>query len=106
MRQGVLFRVEPIERDICANRHRGSDMSILANERVDKSSDRELIYGYVREAGLYGHTLDELAVILCRDANRISGRLTELRKAGRIIASPDTRKTRTGSWAHVYVVAQ
>lgn len=108
MTQESLFSMQSVtkEPDICINRHRRSDTSMLADKRVKKSRDRELVFGYIKEAGPYGHTLDEISVLLDRPCNCISGRFSELKKAGRILATELTRKTRTGSWAHVYVVAQ
>lgn len=107
MTQESLFSQQSVtkEPDICMNRHRRSDTSMLADVRVNKGRDREQIYGYIKEAGPYGHTLDEISVLLDRPCNCISGRISELKKAGRIIATEATRTTRTGSWAHVYVVA-
>ena len=108
MTQESLFSQQSVTRepDICINRHRRSDTSMLADKRVAKGKDREQVFAYIKEAGAYGHTLDEVSVLLDRPCNCISGRFSELKKAGRIVASAETRKTRTGSWAHVYVVAQ
>lgn len=106
MRQQVLFQVTPVEPDICRNRHGGSDMSILADKRVQKGADREQVFALIKAVWPGGRTLDEVSVILNRPCNCISGRFSELKKAGRIAASETTRKTRTGSMARVYVVAQ
>ena len=94
------------EPDISMNRHRRSDTSMLADKRVNKSHDRELVYGYIKNAGNFGMTVDELSIVLDRAPNRISGRVSELKRGNRVIATEVTRKTRTGSWAHVLVVAQ
>lgn len=96
-----LFSIK--ELDICKNRHQGAETSILADKKVQKSKDRELIYGYIKMAGKFGHTLDELSIMLHRNPNAISGRLTELRMKGRIVTSDQTRLTRTGSKARVYL---
>jgi len=106
MHQETLFSQQRVteEPDICRNRHRRSDTSMLADQRVNKSRDRELVYSYIKAAGSYGMTLDEISICLDRAPNRLSGRCSELKKSGRIIATTATRKTRTGSWAHVYVV--
>jgi predicted transcriptional regulator len=108
MTQESLFSQQSVTRepDICINRHRRSDTSMLADKRVNKNRDRELIYNYVKSSGAYGLTLDEMSIVLDRPCNCISGRFSELKRAGRIIASAETRRTRTGSVAHVYVVAQ
>lgn len=91
--------------DICFNRHGGAETSNLADRRVRKSKDRALIYGYVKSAGAFGHTLDEISVLLDRPCNCISGRFSELRKSGEIIPTNTHRKTRTGSWAAVYIIS-
>ena len=90
------------EEDVCASRHGGAETSVQADGAVKKERDRQLIYGYIKEAGSYGHTLDELSVLLDRAPNRLSGRLTELRMRGKIVATGLTRKTRTGCKARVY----
>ncbi len=88
--------------DICRNRHRGAETSVAADKKVQKTKDRELIYGYIFHAGRFGHTLDELSILLHRNPNALSGRLTELRMAGRIIISDERRMTRAGCMARVY----
>lgn len=103
MRQLSMLSIKKQEQDICAGRHGGAETSVEANKAVRKEKDRELIYGYIQEARHYGHTLDELSVLLDRPPNAISGRLTELRVAGMICISDLTRKTRTGSRARVYI---
>ena len=103
--QQTLFCLHSIEKDICQNRHRGADTSVLADKQVSKAKDRALVLGYIRAAGSFGHTLDEISILLDRPVNRISGRFTELRRDGQIIALETRRQTRAKSWARVYVVA-
>jgi hypothetical protein len=105
MSQESLFSRQSVTRepDICINRHQRSDTSMLADKRVNKSRDRELVYGYIKGAGSFGMTVDELSIVLDRAPNRISGRVSELKRSNRVIATELTRKTRTGSWAHVLV---
>lgn len=91
--------------DICASRHQGADTSVEANKKVQKTKDQELIYGYIYHAGRFGHTLDELSIMLHRNPNALSGRLTELVRAGKIVVSEERRLTRTGSHARVYKAA-
>ena len=91
--------------DLCFNRHGGAGTSILAHARVNKSRDRALVYGYIKAAGAFGMTLDELSIMLDRPPNCLSGRFSELKRSGEIIASDTKRETRTQSWARVYVVA-
>lgn len=108
MNQPTLFSQQSVARDpdICINRHGGSTTSTLAHQRVALEKDRALVYGYIKAAGRFGMTLDELSIVLDRAPNRISGRFSELKKRGEIVATEQRRKTRTGSWAQVYVVAQ
>ena len=77
----------------------------MAHAMVHKQRDRDEVLGLIRQAGPLGATLDEIAVRLGVGCNRVSGRLTELRKAGAIQDSGERRKTRTGSWARVYLEA-
>lgn len=90
------------EPDICTSRHRGADTSIQADKKVRKTKDQELVYGYIYHAGRFGHTLDELSIMLHRNPNALSGRLTELRIKGRIYISDERRLTRSGVSARVY----
>jgi hypothetical protein len=101
MQKEPLFSIK--EPDICASRHGGAETSIMADKKVQKTKDRELIYGYIKSAGKFGHTCDELSIMLHRTPNAISGRLTELRMKGRIVTSDQTRLTRTYSKARVYI---
>ena len=103
MKQTALFGITKPEPDICRRKHGGASTSRSADLTVAKAKDRDLILGYIRAAGLYGHTLDELSILLDRPVNRISGRLTELRTRGQIVISDRVRKTRTGCQARVYV---
>ena len=105
MQQTTLFHIKTIEPDICRRKHGGAETSIQADKHVQKDRDRQLIYGYIKAAGAYGHTLDEISILLDRPCNCISGRFTELRKRGQIVTSDLTRATRTGSPARVYVAA-
>ena len=105
VRQRSLFPHRKRDPDVCQRKHGGADTSIMADQLVNKARDRELIYGIVRAAGAYGQTLDEVSVLLDRPCNRISGRFTELRVAGRLTMSDRMRPTRTGAKARVYVAA-
>ena len=101
MIQQSLFRLQPLEPDICRHRHQGADTSRLANARVQKSADRDAVLWWLKQfpAGL---TLDEVAGHMGRQVNTISGRFTELRKAGQIVDTGYRRPTQTGSLARVY----
>jgi predicted ArsR family transcriptional regulator len=52
-----------------------------------------------------GITTDEISNLFGKPPNAISGRLTELKKDGLIVATDRRRKTRTGRYARVFVVA-
>ncbi len=91
------------EKDICRRKHGGTETSVEADKVVKKLRDRSLILGYIKKAGAYGHTLDELSILLDRPPNALSGRLTELRLNGDITISDLRRSTRTGCKARVYV---
>ena len=91
--------------DLCFNRHGGVETSVLAHARVRKEHDRQLVYGYIKAAGAFGMTLDELSIMLDRPPNCLSGRFSELKRSGEIVASDKKRQTRTQSWARVYVAA-
>ena len=105
MIQQSLFQLRPRDPDICRRKHGGADTSVLAHARVQKERDREFIFSSIQVAR-HGFTLDEMADAMGVDANRISGRFTELRKAGRIYDTGERRKTRTGSLARVYKEAE
>ena len=91
------------EPDVCASRHGGAETSVAADKKVKKEADRQLIYDYIVASKHYGHTLDELSILLHRPPNSISGRLTELSYQRKIIYSGRKRRTRSGCLARVYV---
>lgn len=105
--QSTIITCQPQpDLDPCFNRHGGVDTSVAAHRRINKNKDRATVKGYIRAAGVYGYTVDEVSILLDRAPNRISGRFTELATAREIVRTERTRPTRTGSLAHVYVVAE
>jgi predicted ArsR family transcriptional regulator len=76
--------------------------SIDAHRSRDRAGDRQRILEMIIRQP---RTLDELAAELGVEPNRISGRLTELSKAGLIARTGQTRKTRTGAAAAVWAAA-
>ena len=90
--------------DICARKHGGNPQSTLANQRGDHPTDRQRVYELIQVAGPTGRTLDEVAAILGVAPNRISGRVTQLKVAGKIKSLGTTRLTRTGSQAAIYLI--
>ncbi len=75
--------------DICANRHKQADTSVEANKTVKKARDREAVFTTL--SVLKRGTLKDIAKVMCRTINEISGRLTELHKDGRIQITKDRR---------------
>lgn len=69
-------------RDICANRHGGNANSVAANMRVNKQRDREVIFQLIKDSGLSGVTMKDACAALNKLPNEISGRFSELKKAG------------------------
>lgn len=92
------------EDDICKNRHRGADTSVLANAQANKDQDRAAILGLVKLAGLDGLTLSQACQLLGKDANRISGRFTELVRDGKVRID-GRRQNPRGNWERVYVAS-
>lgn len=103
MDQSSMPSIKKQEPDICRNRHGGVDTSVEADKTVKKQLDRAAIYWYIKAARHYGHTLDELSVLMDRPPNAISGRLTELKVQGKIVYTGRKRRTRSGCLALVYV---
>ena len=75
--------------DICIRKHHNNPNSYLANRKVDKINDREIILEYLsnHETG----TLKELARFMNKEKNEISGRFTEL-KASEVIEETGERR--------------
>jgi len=98
--QTSLFDRQP---DPCRRKSRGDRESAAAFRSADREAQRERILTMIRERGDTGLTLDEIAERMGVDANRISGRLTELTHAGQIQWNGERRQTRTGCLAKVHV---
>lgn len=77
--------------DICRNRHGRNEKSEAANVRVQpfKKTTRDHIAEYVMRAGDGGATVREIAQAFGYGdgINKISGRITELKRAGRVFDS-------------------
>lgn len=95
-----------MERDPCESRHGGSERSVEAFEQVEHSAarQRDWCLQQIRRAGQFGLTCDQLAASASRSCgrevppNRISGRLTELKRDGLVVRSQvyRSRATRAG----------
>lgn len=92
--------------DICRRKHGGDPASLAAHRRTNKEARYAEILACLERAGQVGRTLDELSTALGVHPNQISGRLTELRVAGRITKTERRRQTQTGAWAAVYVLGE
>lgn len=75
-RDAVLGEVD----DITANKHHSHPASVAANETVDKSRDRKRVLDFIRLRGVT-HS-KEIARGLDKPLNLVSGRISELKKAG------------------------
>lgn len=107
---GELWALNPVERDICANRHKGAKTSVEAHKRIrgSLSARREAVYKEIKFEGEHGLTVDELADLWSQTPNAISGRFTELAgkfpydKFPKRIEKRGTRPTRSGCPAAVW----
>ncbi len=83
--------------DPCAGKHHGNPQSVDAFGRALPclGHQREEVYSYVVSQGMHGCTVKELARYLGHpgELNRYSGRLAELKAAGRIV---DSKRRREG----------
>lgn len=64
---------------------------------------RRLVYDFIMERGGYGATAQEVEQGLGLVAQTVTPRVVELRKKGLVEVTEDTRKTRSGCRARVYV---
>ncbi len=87
--------------DICARKHNGNEQSISAFHVIkDKiTAGQERIMYYIRQSP-DGITLDAIAQFMDVPPNAISGRVSELKRMGKIYKS-GTRKTRSGCSAAI-----
>lgn len=96
-------------KDPTAGRHKGAAESreaFLSTPEDEHKAMRELIYRMALRRRKTGITTDEVSVLTDRAPNRISGRLTELKKEGRLVMTGRRRMTRLNKTAHVLVAAQ
>lgn len=77
--------------------------SAAAFASIDAAQDRERIYRIACRRFATGITTDEISNLFGKPPNAVSGRLTELKREGRLVATDRRRKTRTGRYARVYV---
>ena len=70
---------------------------------VEASQLREAVFGFIAGFGKHGATCDEVEVMMGRSHQSVSARITELKKARRIVQR-GRRKTRSGRPADIHVV--
>src|SRR5579872_2779825 len=70
------------------------------------AGDKQRIYSYVALCGNRGATRDEIAVGIDIPLATVCGRVADLVKAGYLVESSATRRTRTGAEAAVLVLAK
>jgi hypothetical protein len=105
---GSLFEMDAYgglqpAKDICANRHGGSETSIAAHEGTSQekrdSDKRRILELSQRDEGV---TLHEACEDMKRNPNELSGRFSEMVRDGQLSRRGETRKTPTGSSAKVH----
>jgi len=83
------FTERMLNDDICSNKHQQNTQSREANKRVNKEIDRLRVLTIIREKGQA--TSKQIANIMGKGLNQISGRITEL-KADAIIEDTGLRR--------------
>lgn len=71
--------------DICINRHRGNEQSKAANRKVRKENDRKEVFEIIQAKGC--SYSKEIARLMNKQLNQISGRLSELKEMN--VIEPD-----------------
>ena len=77
------FTEDLLTDDICKNKHGGNPQSEAANLKVDKENDRTYVLRFIREHKT-GY-LKQIARVMGKQKNEISGRFTELKADNLII---------------------
>jgi hypothetical protein len=84
------------------------DTRRAAHARVRPVKERQyrriLDFGCIR--GRYGLIADELVASWNCSHNQVAPRISELKRAGRLVETSRTRRTRSGSPARVYVLPE
>jgi hypothetical protein len=78
------------EMDICSNRHNGNEQSEEANHKVCKEVDREFIYVFIEQHKI-GYS-KQLARVMNKGLNCISGRFSELKEDNRIVDTGERKE--------------
>lgn len=90
----------------------GEPAQAVRKRLVEHARQRDWILNQARRAGQHGVTVDELSELASRlskkqvPPNRISGRVSELKDAGRLVETERRRKTRCNRPAAVHCVPE
>ena len=110
---GILFRfaaggaaAQRAVNDICENRHKGNAESNAAFKVVKAglTLKQSVVLKFIAQCGEIGATTDEVAAHFNSMPNEISGRMSELKRDGKIRADGRRRLTRGGCMAAVCVI--
>lgn len=98
--------------DPCAGKHGGAETSVAAWDAAapHAESDCQQVLNWLGTCATLGLTADEFAIAVGKPLNAVSGRFSQLKARGLIVArakndGQDKRATRTGSLAQAYVLA-
>jgi len=91
--QSSLFDSAPLP-DICRNRHKNNPESEAANARIQahKTLLQQRVFNWIQVAGANGATSKEISRALDIPLHSVSGRLSELKKAGQIRKTGERRE--------------
>jgi predicted transcriptional regulator len=92
--------------DICANKHGGNQESAeayLSTPAAERQAMRDRIMRYAMRRGRAGITIDEISSKAGLAPNCVSGRISELKRDGLLVATSERRNTRLGRAARVLV---
>lgn len=88
--------------------HNGTRTSVIAAESITRNYTEQLradILAFLRRRPALGATADEIEMLMEIPGNTLRPRLVEMRRRSLIRDSGQTRRTRTGRPAAVWVVA-
>lgn len=90
--------------DICASRHRNNPESVAANRVTNKARDRARILAHLKT--VEDATCEEASIATGISYQTCSGRFSELKAAGLIVAGSGKRRTRSGCLAQSWRVKE
>ena len=92
--------------DICSNNHGGNPFSVnafYATPKEKREAMRRIIFRYAAERGDHGITADEATAYFNTFHNSIAPRISELKRDDMLVETINSRITRTGRSARVYI---